>query len=192
MPAENDSALETLEIIRMGHPVLREIADPVPSSALGTPALREFGQALIRTMMSAQGVGLAAPQVAKGWRCFAYYVPVDDEGSDDVSVFEPKVLINPQLKPIGSIMEIGWEGCLSIPAIRGEVPRHFSLEVTALDVDGNTLHFQADEFHARVLQHEYDHLDGVLFLDRMESMDSLAFEEEWVRYTLGHEYPDDE
>lgn len=190
MTSKVENAEEILEIVRMGHPVLREVAEPVPQSALGTPALREFGDALISTMMAAQGVGLAAPQVARGWRCFAYYVPSDEE-DDGATVLRPKVLINPEIRPVGQVMETGWEGCLSIPAIRGQVPRHFSLEVTALDVEGRPLCFQADDFHARVIQHEYDHLDGVLFLDRMESMESLAFEKEWIRYTLGYDVADD-
>lgn len=184
--SKTERASEILEIIRMGHPILRQVADSVPRSALGTPKLRAFGQSLIDTMMVAEGVGLAAPQVAKGWRCFAYYVPSEDE-EDDVTELSPRVLVNPIIKPVGQEIEVGWEGCLSIPAIRGEVPRHFALEVSALDVDGKPLHFEAQGFHARVIQHEYDHLDGILFLDRMESMKSLCFEREWVKYVLGYD-----
>lgn len=183
---------DILEIIRMGHPVLREVALPVSSSDLGTPAFRKFGQALIETMFHAQGVGLAAPQVAEGLRCFTYYVPGEDEdGSTDMS---PKVLVNPEIKPVNDIVQIGFEGCLSIPAIRGEVPRHHAIEVSALDIDGNPLNFVAEGFHATVIQHEYDHLDGILFLDRMESMESLSFEREWIQYQLGvdpSEFEDD-
>lgn len=189
-PNNRAALLETLEIIRMGHPILRQVAEPVPRSMLGTPKLRSFGQALISTMQAAEGVGLAAPQVAKGWRCFAYYVPSDEE--EGVTEMAPQVLINPTIKPVGSELEVGWEGCLSIPSIRGEVPRHVTLEVSALDMEGRPLLFLADGFHARVIQHEYDHLDGILFLDRMESMKSLCFEKEWAQYVLGYDAEDEQ
>ncbi len=182
---------ELLHIIRMGHPVLREVALPVPQSVLGTPEFRRFGKALIETMHSAHGVGLAAPQVAEGLRCFAYYVPIDDE-EEDTTALEPKVLVNPEIKPANQDIQVGYEGCLSIPSIRGEVPRHHAVEVNALDIEGNPLHFVAEGFHATVIQHEYDHLDGILFLDRMESMETLSFEREWVQYVLGYELPDEE
>lgn len=182
--------LELLEIIRMGHPVLRDTASAVPSSAFGTPALRTFADQLIQTMDYAEGVGLAAPQVAESLRCFAYFVPTDrEEGFEEEEgyIVPPTVLFNPQFKPLSSHKAEGWEGCLSIPEIRGLVPRYTHIEVEALDVEGNPVRFQAEDFHARVIQHEYDHLDGVLFLDRMEHMKSLAFEEEWMVYTLGYD-----
>lgn len=182
-----------LEIVRMGHPLLRDTADPIPSTAFGTPALRAFTERLLYTMMYAEGVGLAAPQVAEGLRCFAYYVPADREpelDEEEGMLVQPTVLINPQFKPLSSHKADGWEGCLSIPGLRGIVPRFTHIEVEALDVEGNVLRFEAEDFHARVIQHEYDHLDGVLFLDRMEHMKSLAFEEEWMIHTLG--VPEDE
>lgn len=182
-----------MEVVRMGHPLLRETADAISATAFGTPALRAFADQLIYTMMWAEGVGLAAPQVAESLRCFAYFVPSDREpeaDEDEEMVIKPTVLINPQFKPLSSHKEEGWEGCLSIPGIRGLVPRYTHIEVEALDVEGNVLRFEAEDFHARVIQHEYDHLDGILFFDRMKNMKSLAYEEEWMQYTLGMDLAD--
>lgn len=187
-----------LEIVRMGHPTLRDSADSIPATSFGTPALRLFGDQLIQTMMAADGVGLAAPQVAEGLRCFAYFVPQERQDPDGIIEEEetflvpPTVLVNPQFKPLSSHKAEGWEGCLSIPGLRGLVPRYTHIEVEAVDVEGKPIRFEAEDFHARVIQHEYDHLDGILFLDRMKHMKSLAFEEEWVRYTLGYDDEDED
>ncbi|MCB9640701.1 MAG: peptide deformylase [Myxococcales bacterium] len=170
-----------LEIVRLGHPTLRDIAQDVPSGVLGTPTFRSFAGSLLNTMFDSDGVGLASPQVAEGLRCFAYYVPSWDEGED--YVVPPTVLVNPVLHLEDEIAD-DWEGCLSIPEMRGRVPRAHKIHVEALDVDGNPLSFEATGFHARVIQHEFDHLEGIIFLDRMTSMASLCFEPEWMRYIL--------
>jgi peptide deformylase len=101
------------------------------------------------------------------------------------------VFVNPELRAIGEETEEGWEGCLSIPGLRGLVPRHNRIKVKARSVDGEQVSLTADSFHARVIQHEHDHLDGIVFLDRMTSARSLAFEEEWDRYVLSEEQDDD-
>lgn len=170
-----------LEVIRLGHPVLRHIAEPVPEQDFGSGRLVELGRDLIRTMHIEQGVGLAAPQVAESLRLFAYWVPGDDETPD----LAPTILVNPEIKPVGDQMELGWEGCLSIPGLRGIVPRNTRIKVRARNLEGEPISLTADGFHARVIQHEYDHLDGVVYLDRMESPASLAFEEEWQTFILG-------
>jgi peptide deformylase len=174
-----------LDVVRMGHPVLRKIAALVESQILHTPEFREFCAKLTETMFATQGVGLAAPQVGQSMRCFAYYLPNDEEDDDNEFGDEigVKILINPQIHPLGDTKESDWEGCLSIPGIRGLVPRYTSIRVEALDVEGNHLQFQADDFHARVIQHEFDHLDGILFIDRMESLQSLSFEKELREHT---------
>ena len=131
-------------------------------------------------MLEEEGVGLAAPQVAEGVRLFVYWVPAM-AGSSEVP---PTLLVNPQLRVIGDDMEEGWEGCLSIPGLRGLVPRHARIKVKSRNAEGETVSLTADGFHARVLQHEADHLDGVVFLDRMTSTRTLTFEAEWEQYVL--------
>ncbi len=165
------------EVVRLGHPVLRERAQEVPPERFGTRKLRELALDLVRTMHAASGVGLAAPQIAVPWRIFAYYVPADyGEG------VPPRVLVNPELTPLDDRQEEDWEGCLSLPGLRGLVPRYLRVGVKAQNLEGEVVQFEASGFHARVLQHEYDHLDGVVFVDRMVSLASLCFESEWERF----------
>jgi peptide deformylase len=172
-------------IVRMGNPVLRERAQDVPRDRFGTRFLRDLGRDLLRTMFEDSGAGLAAPQVGSSVRVFAYYVP----GEGDREQVAPRVLVNPVLTLAGEPTELGWEGCLSVPGLRGMVPRHPTVKVSAFDTDGNELTFEAEGFHARVIQHEYDHLDGIVFLDRMTDMSSLMFEEEWEQYAKGKDLP---
>jgi peptide deformylase len=183
LPGTLDGRLR--EIVRMGHPVLRERAAEVAAGRFGTRFLRDLGRDLIRTMHEGSGVGLAAPQIAVPLRVFAYYVPA--EGASPES--PPRVLVNPRLTLHGRAEEPGWEGCLSIPGLRGLVPRHARVHVEAVDVDGTPLAFDAEGFEARVIQHEFDHLDGILFLDRMPTMTDLYYEEEWDRYGGRKELP---
>lgn len=168
------------EVIHLGHPVLRATAEEVPESWFGTGRLVELGRDLIHTMRAEQGVGLAAPQVAESLRLFAYWVPA----FEDQAEVAPMVLANPELKVIGDEVEEGWEGCLSIPGLRGLVPRHLRIKVKARTLEGEPISLTADGFHARVIQHEADHLDGAVYLDRMVSVRSLCFEPEWERYVL--------
>ena len=172
-------------IVRLGHPALRQVAEAVAADRFGTRFLRDLERDLLRTMFEDSGVGLAAPQIAAGVRVFAYFIP----GEGDADEVPPRVLVNPTLTLLGEPTELGWEGCLSVPGLRGLVPRHPAVKVAASDSDGKPLLFEASGFHARVLQHEYDHLDGVIFLDRMPGMASLMFEEEWDRYAADRELP---
>lgn len=174
------------EVIRLGHPLLRRVAEPVPEEWFGSSRLHQLAVDLVRTMTEEQGVGLAAPQVAEPLRLFAYWSPGDDEAPE----VPPTVLVNPEVRPVGDDLVAGWEGCLSIPGLRGVVPRFLRLKVKARDVEGEPVSLTADGFHARVIQHEHDHLDGVVFLDRMPSMASLAFEPEWERYVLASDDDD--
>ena len=181
----NESA-RLLEVLRLGHPGLRAIAEPVPEDWFSSGRLFELGRDMVRTMIEEEGVGLAAPQVAEGLRLFAFWVPE----TDDEPEVPPTVLVNPEIRPVGDLREEGWEGCLSIPGLRGMVPRYRRIKVKARTIDGGPVSLTADGFHARVIQHEHDHLDGVVFLDRMVSTRSLAFEPEWEQYVLATE-PED-
>ena len=181
-----DANARLLEVIRLGHPILRHVAEPVPEDWFSSTRLVNLGRDIIRTMIEENGVGLAAPQVAESLRLFAFWVPE----TEDEPEIPPTVLANPEVRPIGEDSEEGWEGCLSIPGLRGLVPRNRRIKVKARGLDGEPVSLTADGFHARVIQHEYDHLDGVVFLDRMTDIRSLVFEPEWERYILGVE-PDD-
>lgn len=172
-------------VVRLGNPVLRERAQEVPRERFGTRFLTDLGRDLLRTMFEDNGVGLAAPQVGAGVRVLAYYVP----GEGDRHEVAPQVLVNPVLTLLGEPTELGWEGCLSLPGLRGMVPRHPAVKVSAFDTDGNPLTFEAEGFHGRVIQHEYDHLDGIVFVDRMRDMSSLMFEEEWEQYAKEKDLP---
>jgi len=173
------------EIVRLGHPVLRQRAEEVGRERFGTRFLRDLERDLLRTMFEDSGVGLAAPQIAVPVRAFAYYVP----GEGEVDEVSPRVVFNPVLVLDGLPTEPGWEGCLSIPGLRGMVPRHPKLRLSGLDVDGAPVEVDAAGFHARVIQHELDHLDGIVFLDRMTDMSTLSFEEEWDRFAKEKDLP---
>lgn len=169
--------MSILKVARMGHPVLRRRARPIDRSDLKNPLLQKFFDDMVDTMYEYHGVGLAAPQVHEGLRVF---VAMLDEEPDEKT--EATVVINPEIVPADGEIEDGWEGCLSIPDIRGLVPRHQSIAVKALDRAGRSVELRLKGFPARVAQHEADHLDGVLFLDRMKSMQSLTFLDEYSRY----------
>ena len=161
----------------MGHPVLRERARPLDKSEIKSASLQKLIDDMIDTMHEYHGVGLAAPQVHEGLRLF---VALLDEDPDSKS--EATVVINPEIAANGSATEEGWEGCLSIPDIRGMVPRSTDITVRALDRQGRAIELTLKNFPARVAQHETDHLDGVLFFDRMKTFQSLTFLEEYSRF----------
>jgi peptide deformylase len=169
--------MSILKVARMGHPVLRERAQALDKSTWRNPLLQKLIDDMIDTMHEYHGVGLAAPQVHEGVRLFVALL--DEEPGPKT---EATVVINPEIVPNTDIREEGWEGCLSIPDIRGMVPRYADITMKALDRDGRPFEMKLKNFAARVAQHEADHLDGVLFFDRMTSMKSLTFLEEFSRY----------
>lgn len=182
------------KVARMGHPVLRDKARVLSEADIRSPEIQRLIDDLFDTMAEYQGIGLAAPQVYESVRIF---VAGNESGrrmgdmSDDLPM--PRfVLINPELSPEGSAVETGWEGCLSIPDIRGQVPRARDVTVRGLDREGRRVEFRASGFPARVIQHETDHLDGVLFFDRMRSFETLTFIEEYQRYWIDPEEDEDE
>ena len=179
--------MSILKIARMGHPVLRAKARAVHPSEIRTPTIQQLIDDMFETMKEYQGVGLAAPQVHQGVRLFvAGFAPrpedEDDEDEDEDDRVPLMALINPELKPIGTDIEEEWEGCLSIPDIRGRVTRPREIEVKAYDRRGRRIDWRVRGFTARVIQHETDHLDGVLFFDRMKSFETLTFLDEFGKY----------
>jgi len=169
--------LAILKVCRMGHPVLRAQAEEVSSEEIRGTEFQNLVNSMIDTMIDYDGVGLAGPQVHVSRRVCVVRV----DGEDDETC-EVLVLINPTVTPVGDRQETDWEGCLSIPDIRGQVPRWHRVSVSGLDAQGDAIAFEIEGFTARVIQHEVDHLDGILFLDRMADMGSLAFREEFFRY----------
>ena len=169
-----------LKIARMGHPVLLRKCEPVPNP--GAPGIRQLVANMIQTMEDAPGVGLAAPQVHVPLRLFVFRVPGERQGDDpDDLPVGPTVLINPELELLTEERVVGWEGCLSIPGMRAGVPRAPRVRYRGVDCDGSVVEREASGFHARVVQHEYDHLDGILYTMRMTDFRLFGFNEELNR-----------
>lgn len=172
-----------LKIARMGHPILRSPADPVDDPT--APWVRRLVEDMIETMEDAGGTGLAAPQVHERVRVVVFRVPEErvtempGDGALDLTV-----LVNPVVELIGRELAIGWEGCLSVPGLRGAVPRHLRIRYRGTDLDGAVIERDAAGFHARVVQHECDHLDGILYPQRMIDHRLLFFLEELQRYPV--------
>ena len=162
----------------MGNPLLRQVAAPVTRF---DQSLRELIADMDDTMRALNGAGIAAPQIGVSLRVVIFEVRENPRYPQVAPVPYTK-LINPVLTPLGDEQEEGWEGCLSIPDIRGMVPRYTDITVRALDRDGRATELRLKDFPARVAQHETDHLDGVLFFDRMASMQSLTYLEEFSRF----------
>jgi peptide deformylase len=169
--------MSILKVARMGHPVLREPTQRLERSDLRKPPMQKLIDDMIETMHEYHGVGLAAPQIHESIRLFVALLADD---SDDKG--EAIAIINPEIVANDDAREEGWEGCLSIPDIRGLVPRFTDITLKGLDRTGHALELQLKQFPARVAQHETDHLDGVLFFDRMQSMKTLTFLDEYSRY----------
>ena len=163
-----------LPILRMGHPVLMAVADPIDEPT--APEIAVLVDDMVETMHDAPGIGLAAPQVGVGKRLVIYSVPED---RDDMGDEQPlTVLINPEITVLDDTLEEGMEGCLSLPGMSGRVNRPKRIRVRALGLGGEILDYEAQDFHARVIQHECDHLDGVLYPMRMSDLSSFGYVEE--------------
>ena len=177
-----------LKVARLGNPVLRAAAPEVPAAEVGQPGFQRFLDDMVTTMREYQGVGLAAVQVHEP-RQVAVLEVANNARYPGKAAMPLSVLINPTIVPLGGDTEEDWEGCLSIPEIRGRVPRYKSLRVTALDRQGNELDFVAAGFHARVIQHEVDHLRGHVYLDRMPDLSTLTYLTELSRFWSNRSNP---
>jgi peptide deformylase len=172
-----------LKIARMGHPVLRRRADLVADPT--DPAVRVLVRDMVETLEDIGGAGLAAPQVHVPWRLVIFRVPADrTTGRADDLPAEMTILINPEIEPVGEATELGWEGCLSVPGLRGAVPRASRIRYRGETPDGERIERNVEGFHARVVQHECDHLDGILYPQRMNDLSLLTFVEEGVRFPM--------
>src|SRR5689334_14441949 len=163
------------DVLRMGHPVLREKAKPV--QAFGTPELLALIQDMKDTMAAKNGAGLAAPQIGVSERVVIFGVDRNPRYPDAEEV-PFTVLVNPRITLLTREVEEGWEGCLSVPGMRGVVPRYTKLRYQGFDLEGNPIDRVAEGFHARVVQHECDHLDGILYPQRMTDLSRFGFTKE--------------
>jgi peptide deformylase len=163
------------DVLRMGDPRLWQKS--VPVSQFNTKELNELLQDMRDTMAHLNGAGLAAPQIAVPLRVVIFGV-TSNPRYPDIEPVPDTVLINPVLSPISDEMEEGWEGCLSVPGMRGWVPRFRRLKYAGFDEQGRRFERLADGFHARVVQHEVDHLDGVLYPMRIRDLTKFGFNEE--------------
>ncbi|HEY5597726.1 MAG TPA: peptide deformylase [Kiloniellales bacterium] len=171
-----------LKIARMGHPVLRQVASPIDDP--GAPEISRLVADMLETMQDAQGAGLAAPQVYVPKRLVIFSVSgeraereaADSEDAGEATEAVPlTVLINPLVEPLTEEMTTSWEACLSVPDLAGRVPRYKAIRYRGLGLDGAEIVREAIGFHARVVQHECDHLDGILYPQRMTDLATLTF-----------------
>ena len=170
-----------LKIARMGHPVLRRVADPVVDPT--APDVRRLVRDMLETLEDIGGVGLAAPQVHVSRRVVIFEVPAEraargSNGETPLEGVPMTVLINPVIEPLADDKELGWEACLSVPGLTGAVPRLTRIRYHGYGLQGERIDREASGFHARVVQHECDHLDGVLYPQRMTDLSLLSFAEE--------------
>lgn len=177
--------MSILKVPRLGHPVLRMVARPVPVEAIDTPEVQRLIDDMVETMHEYAGVGIAAPQVHESRRIIVLESAANPRYPDKPAV-PLAAYVNPELTVVGEETEEDWEGCLSVPDLRGRVPRATRVRVTALDRHGRRVEVEATGWHARILQHECDHIDGKVFLDRMRDLSSLTHLAEFARFWAPH------
>ena len=166
------------EILKMGDPRLLRVAQPVPEQAFGSDDLHRLVADMLDTMHAAHGAGLAAPQIGVDLQLVIFGSGQPNPRYPEAPVIPLTVLLNPVITALGQEQEEGWEGCLSVPGLRGVVPRWQRIRYQGLDPYGDSVDRTVDGFHARVVQHECDHLDGLLFPDHLEDPRQLGFTEE--------------
>ncbi|MEP3112685.1 peptide deformylase [Nisaea sp.] len=168
------------QIVRMGAPVLGRRADEILDPA--SEEIAALAADMADSMAAAGGVGLAAPQIGVPKRIIVFKVPGERAtAAANDGPLELQILINPEIEPLSGEMELGWEGCLSIPGLKGEVPRYRKIAYRGVDLQGEKVLRQAEGFHARVVQHEVDHLDGILYPERMTDMRRIGYGEELLQ-----------
>lgn len=174
-----------LKIARLGNPVIRNGAEPVSPKELKTPSLQNLIDSMIQTMRDADGVGIAAPQVHVPKRIIIIEVSPENTRYPQQEAVPLTVIVNPEITFQGETYEESWEGCLSVPDFRAKVPRATAVRVSGLDRYGEPLEINAKDFFARVIQHEVDHLEGKVFLDRLPNLQTLTYLKEYQKYWQG-------
>ncbi len=173
-----------LKVARLGHPVLRQPALPVTADEIRSPEFQRFVDDMVETMREYDGAGLAANQVHTLKRVAVIEVKGNPRYPDAPDI-PLTVLVNPVVTPLTLEQEEGWEGCLSVPDMRGLVPRYTAVRLEGDDRDGQRVDLIAKDFFARVIQHETDHLDGIVYVDRMRDLTTLSHIAEWQKHWLG-------
>ncbi len=171
-----------LRITQLGEPVLRKVAKTVPPSAL--ESFDRFARDMIQTMRKAKGVGIAAPQVGKSWRAFVV-APEPSVRYPKAKRVPPVVMINPRLLSHSKTMITDWEGCLSIPGLRALVPRWASVRIEFTALDGRRLVGELSGFVARIFQHEFDHINGMVYVDRVKDTRTFMTEPQYRKRLRG-------
>ena len=173
-----------LKVARLGHPVLRQRAEPVPVTEIRSAAFQQFIDDMVETMREYDGAGLAANQV----HTLKQVAVIEVEGNPrypEAAAIPLTVVINPVVTVLTEEREDGWEGCLSVPDMRGVVSRATSVRLECYDREANRVNLVAKDFFARVIQHETDHLNGIVYLDRMNDLRTLSHIAEWNKHWLG-------
>ncbi|MCW9024560.1 MAG: peptide deformylase [Gammaproteobacteria bacterium] len=165
--------MATIETLKMGHPVLQQAAQPVIE--FNTPELDALIVDMLDTMDAMNGVGLAAPQIGSSLRVIIFGVEANPR-YPEVEMVPQTILINPEITILDETQEDGWEGCLSVPGMRGLVPRYQKISYRGFDATGLAINREASGFHARVVQHELDHLDGILYPQRIKDLRNFGYE----------------
>ena len=173
-----------LKVARLGHPVLRQRALEVPVDQIRSPEIQRLIDDMVETMREYDGAGLAGNQVHTLKRIAVIEVGANPRYPDAPQI-PLTVLVNPVVTPLTEEMDEGWEGCLSVPDMRGVVPRYTAVQLEAYDRDGQRIDLVAKDFFARVIQHETDHLDGIVYVDRMRDLSTLSHIAEWQKHWLG-------
>ncbi len=173
-----------LKVARLGHPVLRRRAEPLTPETLALPETQRLIDDMIETMREYDGAGLAGNQVHALQRIAVIEVQANPRYPDAPHI-PLMVVVNPVVTPLTDETEDGWEGCLSVPDMRGVVPRFTAVRLECLDRSGARVDLVAKDFFARVIQHEADHLDGIVYVDRMRDLSTLSYMAEWQRHWLG-------
>ncbi len=162
-------------VLKMGHPILQQVAEPV--TEFNTAGLDSILVDMYDTMAALDGAGLAAPQIGIQQRIVIFGIE-NNPRYPDIEPVPDTVLINPEISLLSDESVLDWEGCLSVPGLRGRVPRCKKIKYRGYDQYGNVIERIADDFHARVVLHEVDHLDGILYPQRMDDMSDFGFEQE--------------
>jgi len=173
-----------LKVARLGHPALRQVARPLDADAIRSAEIQRFIDDMVETMREYDGAGLAANQV----HTLRQIAVIEVQGNPrypEAPAIPLMVMINPVVTPLTDEMENGWEGCLSVPDMRGVVPRYTGVRLQCQDRDGQSVDLVAKDFSARVIQHETDHLNGIVYLDRMRDLSTLSHIAEWNKHWLG-------
>ncbi len=179
---KGERIVSLLKITRLGHPKIRQGTEPVSSEELHSREIQRLIDDMVETMRDANGVGIAAPQVHVSKQIIVVEVSPENPRYPNQPAVPLMVLLNPEITEHAETMENGWEGCLSVPDLRGLVPRWTRVKVSGLDRQGQAVEWEAEGFFARVIQHEVDHLYGRVFLDRLPDLKTLTHLREYEQF----------